>query len=91
MNYGNGSLGFTNKNAGGGGGTVTRADDHGLSVVGADVQLGGNPLLHDSNFDLANFLFSISNNSGAYTGLLLDGNSGSEEAVLVSPAQTVSI
>ena len=71
MNYGQGSIGFTNGPGAGGGGGVSGANN-GLSVVAAHVQLGGNPLLHDSTFDLANFLFSITNGGSSFKYFLLD-------------------
>ncbi len=54
-NFGvNSSFGFGSAGGGGGGGGVTGANN-GLSLDGTDVQLGGNPLIQDTEIELGAF------------------------------------
>ncbi len=59
-NFGvNSSYGFGAAGGGGGGGGSVSGGNNGVSLVGANIQLGGNPLLHDSDFDLDDFDLDI--------------------------------
>lgn len=82
MSFNQGSIGFTSKNTGGGGGGGVLTMQNGLSLVGTAGELGLNPLLHNTAFDLATFIFAITNN--LQTALILDGTPGSEGAELAT-------
>ena len=84
-NYGQGMQSFVNAGGSGGGGGTVNGAQNATSIVGNKVELGLNPLLHDTTFDLAEFDLQITNHAGADFALILQSTTGAEEAVLASP------
>jgi hypothetical protein len=80
--FGQGDISFVNNPAAGGGGGTVTAMRNGLSLVGTAGELGLNPLLHDTAFDLAGYEFQILN--GANPALYLYSSPGVEQAQLAS-------